>query len=441
MRAFLLALACPLVAACSSPHDSPRLTPPSPPLDDSPHGRAVVSLRAGDRGTDVAVAPDGGIAITGSVGSYSDLVGGPVGSTDAFVARFDGGGHKIWAKRIGGTEADFGLGVAVDRDGNVIALGTIYGLVDLGGGPIGSEVGQSFYLAKYDPSGVHQWSRALPAGERVAVDRAGNIVLLGTFRRTINLGAGPLVSKGEGDVVLARFAPDGKLLGNVALGDVGDETARALSVDLAGNAVVVSTTPSVTSLVSVTTHIDVVDASFATLWTRRLSARAMFPRSIGCDGARDLTLDATFSGSLTLDTGETLASVDQRTVLLRLSHDGAHVWHRLLGSAGTSTQGVAAIDSDGSFTMMGSFRGTLDLGDRVVSTFGDSAFVARFGSDGATLWSRAHGANARVDAHAVVSDGTGFSWAIGEHYDPIDFGMGPLLPSLPSSAFLVKLTP
>jgi len=395
-------------------------------------------VRAGDRGTDVAVAPDGGIAITGSVGSYSDLVGGPVGSTDAFVARFDSAGHKIWAKRIGGTDADFGLAVAADRDGNVLALGTIYGLVDLGGGPIGSEVGQSFYLAKYDGSGVHQWSRALPAGDRIAVDRDGNIVVLGTFRRTIDLGKGPLTSKGEGDVLVARFASDGKLLANVALGDAMDDAARALAVDLEGKVAIVRSIASATSVVA---RVDALDSSLAPIWTRRFAAKTLVVRSIGTDGARDLTLDFTVTGALTLDTDETLEDAHERTVLVRLSRDGGHAWHRVLGTNGTYTHGVAAVDNDGAITLVGSFRGTLDLGDRIVRTFGDSAFVARLGNRGETIWSRSHGQSARVDAHTAISDGSGFVWAIGEHYDPIDFGTGTMIPSLPSSGFLVKLGP
>lgn len=53
------------------------------------------------------------------------------GSSDLFIAKFDGTGKVLFAKQVGGTKADGGFGIAVDPIGNTYTTGYFSGTADL----------------------------------------------------------------------------------------------------------------------------------------------------------------------------------------------------------------------------------------------------------------------------------------------------------------------
>lgn len=60
--------------------------------------------------------------------------------------------------------------------------------------------------------GTPLWSKrfgdsAFQAGASVAADKAGNVLLAGSFFGTVDFGNGPLVSAGESDIRVAKFSP------------------------------------------------------------------------------------------------------------------------------------------------------------------------------------------------------------------------------------------
>jgi hypothetical protein len=82
-----------------------------------------------DRGTDLALASDGGVALTGQFAGQANFRGGGIltssgGTSDAFVARLAPNGAATWARRAGGSGADdVGEGIAVDGSLNVVTVG------------------------------------------------------------------------------------------------------------------------------------------------------------------------------------------------------------------------------------------------------------------------------------------------------------------------------
>ncbi|WP_434042453.1 MULTISPECIES: hypothetical protein [Sorangium] len=128
-----------------------------------------------------------------------DLGAGPLGGdrgSDLLIARPDAAGAPIWARTFPAYPYEGGpQSVAVDGAGNVIVLGNGFGLLDLGGGPLNPNGA----IAKLSPSGDVLWS-ADPLGDvnnggilDVAVDSAGNVI-----------GAG---SRDNGDAFLVKLAP------------------------------------------------------------------------------------------------------------------------------------------------------------------------------------------------------------------------------------------
>lgn len=81
---------------------------------------------AGDEAYDVGEAPNGDVVFCGDIVGTADLDGVslvPHGGRDIFIARYTGSGEVVWAHHAGGPQTDHGYGVALDGDGNSYLTG------------------------------------------------------------------------------------------------------------------------------------------------------------------------------------------------------------------------------------------------------------------------------------------------------------------------------
>ena len=174
----------------------------------------------------VAVTPGGDVLLAGTfntttttgIGSF-DL--GPTtlvtaGNFDLFVARLDGAtGAWRWAVRGGGTENDEGLAVCSDAAGNAVVSGSFTATAPFGSTTLTAVGGTDALVVRLDPIGQWQWASggggpANDAARAVAVDRAGNPVLAGSFRNTATFGASSVNSIGVDDVLVAKLSSTGQ---------------------------------------------------------------------------------------------------------------------------------------------------------------------------------------------------------------------------------------
>ncbi len=167
----------------------------------------------------IALDPQGDPVVAGSFGGRLDFGGGELSRSgslsDVFLAALDREGGHRWSRSFGGTGWQGLSGLVVRGDGAILATGQFEGgAIDLGGGPLPSAGSSDVWLAAWDGSGRHRWSRSFgdthvqfPGG--LALDSAGDIVLVGSFSSTIDFGDGPLVSAGAHDVFLVKLPGDG----------------------------------------------------------------------------------------------------------------------------------------------------------------------------------------------------------------------------------------
>jgi hypothetical protein len=91
-------------------------------------------------------------------------------------------------------------------------VGSFDGAIDFGGGELTSLGAGDGFIAKLEASGAHIFSRRFgdvdsQVAASIAVDVLDESFVTGTFSGTIDLGGGPLVSHGLGDIFLAKFSP------------------------------------------------------------------------------------------------------------------------------------------------------------------------------------------------------------------------------------------
>jgi hypothetical protein len=167
----------------------------------------------------VGVGTSGDVYVAGFFTGTVNLGGGDVsavGQSDAFLAKLDSSLGYLWGKSFGDPNGSVGLNaVAVDPAGDVVIVGSTVGTVDFGGGPLSSSApeGQG-YLAKFDEAGNHLASGILGATNDsfafgVAAPTSGpSEVIVGMYGGTLDVGEGALAeSASNGNAFVAWWVP------------------------------------------------------------------------------------------------------------------------------------------------------------------------------------------------------------------------------------------
>ncbi len=239
-----------------------------------PSGNYLWAISMGGREEDIgfglAVDDSGNVYVTGSFmsGITQDSVDfdpGPgiailtsVGSADVFVAKYDSSGDYLWAKSMGGSNGERGLGIALDASYNVYVRGVFTGSADFDPGAgiatLNSVGGSAdVFVAKYDPNGNYLWANSMGGptddfyyfGGAIAVDRSANVYVGGGFRGTADFdrvsGAATLTAAGglnAMDIFVAKYDPKGNYLWAKRMGGDGHDESFSIAIDGAGNAYV-----------------------------------------------------------------------------------------------------------------------------------------------------------------------------------------------------------
>jgi hypothetical protein len=340
-----------------------------------------------DSAAGVAVDSGGNVVVTGYQASSTVDYGAGLlsnrGITDIFVAKYSSGGGHVWSKTVGGTSADAGTGVAVDSGGNVVVTGQFDASssgVDFGGGALFSAGAKDVFLVKYSSAGAHVWSKRLGGsgydlGGSVAVDGAGNVVVVGTFEGTINLGGGSLTSAGERDLFVAKFSPTGQ-------------------------------------------HI----------WSKRFGgARVDWVRRVAADGAGDVFLTGQFLGTINFGGSAMTSAGNEDIFLAKLSGvSGGHVWSKRLGSTAPDAGYGVAVDGGGNVAITGFFAGSVDFGGGTIVAQVYDIFVAKYSSAGTYISARRYGDPVGLYesqyGDAIAMSGSGTIFITGHFVGTLDFG-------------------
>lgn len=193
-----------------------------------------------DRGTSIAVDKSGNVYVGGFGGAFWDTQPVyPISSgTDGWLAKLNPSGHRQWYTPMGSSKIASIRSIALDSAGNICVAGWGDGpWFTRSIKPFSGE--KDAFVAKFDDRGVRVWHTFLgssksDAGSGIAVDGNDNIYVSGdsdaTWGQPINSFSKP------SDPFIAKLNSNGARQWNTFLGSVGGGLGWAVTADKMGNA-------------------------------------------------------------------------------------------------------------------------------------------------------------------------------------------------------------
>ena len=337
----------------------------------------------------------GNVYVTG-IFAQSILLGPNVltsqGDNDIFIAKFDSNGVCTWSTSAGGPEHDRGVGINLDKEGNVYVTGIFKDTSYFQHLKIVSAGNWDMFIAKYDTAGRCVWvSRGGGTdddrGADLIISNSGSIYLTGWFRYAAQFGAYPVTSNGHFDCYLAKYTPDGKCAWIKNYGGPGFD--KTYSIDLFADSVIYLS------------GYFLEEADFDSIHLNTFGIRDAF--------------------------------------LVKLDTFGNVVWVEQSGGPEYDRALDAKTDRAGNIFLTGHFRGQAWFDDKTVTSKGDwDVFTAKYDQNGKCLWVRRAGGPLIDKGESIQVDDLGNIYVSGIFEDTADFQHYSFTSGFLRDAFVVK---
>ncbi len=344
-----------------------------------------------DYGRGIVIDSSGNILISGytdsntgiaTTGAYQTTMAGG-GSGDAFIAKFNTSGARIWGTYYGGNAIEYNYSIATDKNSNIYITGetsSSSGISTSGSfqSSIGSLSAMDAFIAKFNSSGTIQWAtyyggNNYDGGLGVATDTAGNVFIsggTGSLTGIASSGAFQTTNSGNGDGFVVKFNSSGSRQWGTYYGGSNNDGFGKIVTDISGNLWITGTTLSSSGIATT--------ASFQPLIGDTVSGDAMLIK-LNSSGSR---IYATYYGGTNSDGANGISMDSYGNIFIS-----------------GSTTSIANIASTGVYQT--NLAGTID------------AFVAKFSSTGSRLWGTYFGGSNTEYGFAITNDAIGNTYLTG----------------------------
>ncbi len=175
----------------------------------------------------IEIDSEGNVYTTGSFYGTVDFDPGAgvtnltsAGNIDFFISKLDSLGNFVWAKRIGGTGADW-ASLKINLDDEIYLSGAFYSTVDFDPGidlfNLVSAGNSDIFICKLDLAGNFVWAKKIGGSgddwaNYIVFDSSSNIFMAGAFASTVDFDSGSnatnLVSSGSNDAFIMKLGSD-----------------------------------------------------------------------------------------------------------------------------------------------------------------------------------------------------------------------------------------
>jgi autotransporter-associated beta strand protein len=349
----------------------------------------------------IALDSAGNVFVTGAFSGAADFDPGigsftlnSAGGDDIFVSKLDPAGNLIWAKSMGGSEDDYGLGIAISSDGSILTTGSFQGTADFDPGTdifnLTSPEDYAYadiFVSKLDAAGDFVWARQIGGfgddyGNSIAVGSDGSVYITGSFQYWADFDPGAgysyLESAGYADIFVTKLDAAGNLVWARQMG--GAEFDSGNSIAVANDGSVFTTgyfrvtadfnpddaTYNLTSAGSRDIFISKLDNSGNFVWAVRMgSSGTDTGYCLAVDNYRDVYSTGYFQGAVDFNPGSGTSNLNsaggEDIYISKLDESGNFIWAKRMGGSNYDVGYAIAVRSDQSVFTTGYFQGTVDF--------------------------------------------------------------------------------
>lgn len=386
-------------------------------------------------------------------GGHQNTFGG--GTKDAFLARFTSGGFRLWATYYGGTGIDDGESCTLDASGNIYLAGTTTttngAVMATSGSHQQVSSGSNAFLAKFNMSGVRQWSTyyggttGFTKGSSCSLDGFGNIFMSGITSHSAGTGIATAGAHqttfggGSADGYLVKFNSSGVRQWGTYYGSSEGALNFYCTSDNQGNSyLATSTDGTVSALVSNGCHQAVQGGSYDALIVKFDASGtrqwATFYGGPNEEYAHVCSVDASgnlfVTGNTTTFTGSAVATPGSHqpiagggffdAYLVKFNSSGIRQWGTYYGGTVSEHVRGCITDASGNVYLAGY---TSSTNGTVIATSGShqeingggnfDAYLVKFNGGGSRLWGTYYGGQGDDRGNACSLDATGYIYLAG----------------------------
>jgi hypothetical protein len=288
-------------------------------------------------------------------------------------------------------------------------------------------------------------------GRSVAVDGAGNVLYAGYFQGMVTFGTTPLVASGmSSDIFVAKFDATGTHVWSERFGDNNVQVATGVAVDAAGDVFVTGINMGtvdfglgapLTSAGAEDVFLVKLDPTGRALWAKDLGDPAsQLAYGVAVDAAGNVAIVGSFEGTMDLGNGPLASAGLYDIYVAKFDTNGTALWSKRFGDASNQFGAFIAADATGNLAFTGSIEGATDFGAGALTSAGmKDAFVTKLDPTGQLVFAKRYGNPADQLGDCVAFDPMGDAIVSGGMQGTVDFGAGPLIAVADGGKFLIKL--
>ncbi len=389
-----------------------------------------------DQATASAMNPAGDVLVTGFF--EGEIVFGgdtlrTVGNRDIFVAKLNKNGYWDWAVSAGGSNADYGRGIAVDANGNIYVTGYFYHSAKFGAHTITGLTNTDIFIAKLNSSGIWQWAKSAPGfgfnrGNSIDIDPAGNCFVTGAFEGTVSFGSINLSSSGSRDLFVTKMNTNGDFIWAVKAGGSSAEEAATVKYyasdrtvyiagGFAGSASFGSQT--LNSVGGRDVFVAKLDSSGVFQWAIGAGSNVTEDcKYMSVDGSGSAIITGYYAKSFSFGSATLPTPGNEDAFVAKIDKNGSWLWATTFGGTGFEQGLCVTNDNTGASYISGYFTGTASFGSTNLTSLGDrNAFVVKLNASGSVLWVRGITGLNTIECFTLATASNGITYPMGAFYD------------------------
>ena len=371
--------------------------------------------------------------------SFGSLSAPGLGGMDSFVAKLSISGEPLWVRSFGGSKIDRAYGVVADSQGNVYVTGHFQSTdVQHEGKDLPNRGDYDIFLLKYDSAGKELWLRTAGGagydyGHGVALDPNEDVVITGAIQGEAHFGTKRLNEGSTARAIFAaKYSSEGTLKWATASAGVGG-SGHGLGIDAKGFIYIGGSCSGTGSYGS--QKLEALEGGAGLVLKLNPSGEAeratLFPGSsttvheICADDSGRVWVAGMFKQRVQI--GQTALSssgpANSDGFCAALDPSGAVQWaHGLQGEGVDYCLGICT-DGAGRAFVTGEFsKDALFAGQSLHSAGGTDIFVAAFSPTGALQWTEVWGGEKGDNAYTMAWHYSGFLVVGGACTGPSSFG-------------------